>query len=140
MSGGSDSRGAPPVVGLDFRLFNPQTEPEITMTADPRYDCLTCAACCHQKEGTILVTEQDVEHWAAIGRQDLIDSLGPGHFGERAFLMREEDGACVHLGLPGKPNHCQVYEDRATVCREFEAGCQQCREFRKLRGIPNPAP
>ena len=59
----------------------------------------TCAACCHQKEGTILVTDEDVAHWAAIGRQDLIDSLGPGHFGERAFLMREEDGACVHLGL-----------------------------------------
>jgi len=104
----------------------------------PVFDCLTCSACCHQREGTILVTEEDVACWASIGRQDMIDSLGEGHFGERAFLMREEDGACVHLGLPGKPHHCQVYEVRARVCRAFQAGSQQCREFRRERGIPNP--
>ena len=51
----------------------------------------------------------------------------------QAFKMR--DGHCVHLGTPEEPAACRIYPDRATVCRTFEAGSQQCREFRRERGI-----
>jgi Fe-S-cluster containining protein len=97
-----------------------------------RTDCQRCGACCHQREGTILVTHEDVEAWRCIGREDLIAKLTPGHFGEQAFAMNAE-GACVHLGKPGAPNDCSIHEVRARVCRDFESGCQQCREFRRER-------
>ena len=98
-------------------------------------DCSRCGACCHQREGTILVTEQDVQFWRSLGRHDLIEQLTDGHFGMRAFAMSPE-GACVHLGLPGAPNDCSIHPIRATVCREFRAGCRQCKEFRRNRGLP----
>jgi Fe-S-cluster containining protein len=98
-------------------------------------ECDRCGACCHQREGTILVTDDDVERWRRQGRTDLIEKLTEGHFGLRAFAMTAA-GACVHLGLPGAPNDCSVHEHRATVCREFRAGCRQCREFRRERGLP----
>jgi Fe-S-cluster containining protein len=46
-----------------------------------------------------------------------------------------EKGCCVFHGTSDHPHACSIYEDRATVCREFEAGCAQCREFRRDRGL-----
>jgi len=100
----------------------------------PLIDCRRCGACCHQRPGTILVTDQDIAFWRSIGRADILSQLTPGHFGEQAFEMTADE-ACVHLGKPGAANDCSIHEVRARVCREFEAGCQQCREFRRDRGI-----
>lgn len=100
------------------------------------YDCEHCGACCHQRPGTILLEPADLLRWQRQGRQDLIDATEPGHFGSRAFAMHE--GHCVHLGVAGNPAACRIYPQRATVCRTFEAGSQQCLEFRRDRGIPEP--
>ncbi len=97
-------------------------------------DCLTCGACCYQHPGTILVTENDLEHWRELGREDILARLTDGHFGFRAFAMKE-DSSCVHHGVPGSPHACAIYELRASVCRDFEVGCAQCREFRRDRGV-----
>jgi Fe-S-cluster containining protein len=105
----------------------------VNLPAD-KMDCLRCGACCHQREGTILVTTEDVAYWRSIGREDLIAKLTAGHFGQQAFEMTPE-GRCVHLGKPGAPTDCSIHEVRARVCREFEAGCQQCHEFRRERGL-----
>ncbi|MCU0693311.1 MAG: YkgJ family cysteine cluster protein [Polyangiaceae bacterium] len=96
--------------------------------------CRRCAACCHQREGTILVTADDVARWELLGRADMLASLTEGHFGMKAFAIGP-NGACVHLGLPGAPNDCSKYDVRATVCRTFQAGCAQCHEFRTDRGM-----
>jgi Fe-S-cluster containining protein len=103
---------------------------------DPPFEveCDRCGACCHQREGTILVTDEDVQRWQEIGREDLAAQLTEGHFGLRAFAMRA-DGACVHLGCPGAPLDCGIHAIRATVCREFRPGSRQCSEFRRGRGL-----
>jgi Fe-S-cluster containining protein len=97
-------------------------------------NCRRCGACCHQREGTILVTDDDIAMWKRLGRTDMLASLTDGHFGQKAFAIGP-DGACVHLGKPGAPNDCSKYDVRATVCRTFQPGCRQCHEFRRDRGL-----
>jgi Fe-S-cluster containining protein len=99
------------------------------------FDCLTCGACCRTgSDGRILVPEEDLERWRALGRDDLVRATQPGHFGERAFATRP-DGSCVHLGTAESPHACAIYAVRGTTCREFEVGCRQCREFRREFGV-----
>lgn len=103
-------------------------------TRNDEFDCLTCGACCYQRAGTILVTDEDLVRWRRRDRQHILAQLEPGHFSQMAFKMTAE-GCCVHHGLPGAPHACRIYEDRSETCRSFEAGSQQCREFRRDRGI-----
>lgn len=98
------------------------------------FDCLECGACCFQRRGTILVTDSDLVRWKRTQRQDILDQLEPGHFSQLAFPMGA-NGACAHHGTPSHPHACQIYDTRGDVCREFEAGSQQCLEFRRDRGI-----
>ncbi|MDQ3033089.1 MAG: YkgJ family cysteine cluster protein [Myxococcota bacterium] len=101
-------------------------------------DCLTCGACCRTgRDGRILVPAEDIVRWKRAGRDDVAAQLQPGHFGEQAFATRD-DGACVHLGTPGAPNACAIYEIRGTTCREFAKGSWQCLEFRRDLGIDPP--
>jgi Fe-S-cluster containining protein len=98
--------------------------------AGPFSDCQRCGACCHAREGTLLVTEADVARWRELGRADLATQITPGHFGQCAFAMGP-DGACAHLGLPGAPNDCSIHSVRADVCRDFRPGDWQCLEARR---------
>jgi Fe-S-cluster containining protein len=98
-------------------------------------DCLRCGACCRQaSDGRILVPAEDLVRWKRQGRDDILAQIVPGHFGEEAFAFTQ-DGACVHLGVPGQANACAIYEDRGTTCREFEKGSWQCLEFRRDAGL-----
>jgi Fe-S-cluster containining protein len=103
-------------------------------TSSDGLDCLTCGACCFQREGTILVTDEDVSRYTRQARTDILRQLEPGHFGSMAFRMNER-GCCVFHGTEAHPHACAIYEARATVCREFAMGCAQCHEFRRDRGI-----
>jgi Fe-S-cluster containining protein len=98
-------------------------------------DCLTCGACCRAgHDGRILIPEEDLVRWRAIGRDDVARATQPGHFGLVAFATRD-DGSCVHLGTDASPNACAIYALRGTTCREFEKGSKQCVEFRRDLGI-----
>jgi Fe-S-cluster containining protein len=112
------------------------------MTTDPDgpavFDCRSCGACCHARDGTLLVSPVDLVRWKRTGRSDVLEKLTDGHFGQKAFGMSER-GACVHLGLPGAEYDCSIYETRAVVCRAFEVGNPQCLEARKERGLPSIA-
>lgn len=97
-------------------------------------DCLTCGACCFQRPGTILISARDLVRFRHTGRQDILEQLEPGHFGQMAFKMSEK-GCCVHHGVPGEPHACQIYEARSDTCHDFKSGSWQCLEFRRDRGI-----
>jgi Fe-S-cluster containining protein len=104
-------------------------------TEPATFDCRACGACCHAREGTLLVSPLDLVRWKRTGREDILARLEDGHFGETAFAMSER-GACVHLGMPGAPYDCSIYETRAVVCRAFEVGNPQCLAARRERGLP----
>lgn len=101
---------------------------------DEIFDCLTCGACCYQRPGTILVEAADLVRWRRSGREDILAELEPGHFGQMAFKMASH-GACVHHGTDEEPHACRIYDVRSETCIKFEAGSQQCREFRRERVI-----
>lgn len=102
---------------------------------DDELDCLKCGACCRTgHDGRILVPASDILRWKRMGREDLIEQLQPGHFGEMAFATKA-DGSCVHLGTEELPHACRIYELRGTTCHEFEKGSWQCLEFRRDAGL-----
>ena len=107
--------------------------------SEPPLDCLECGACCRTgADGRILIPAQDLERWRALGREELVAAIQPGHFGEVAFATRQ-DGSCVHLGTPASPRACAIYPIRGTTCRDFERGSRQCLEFRRDFGIEGGA-
>jgi Fe-S-cluster containining protein len=93
-------------------------------------DCTRCGACCSAGEGSALISEDDLVRWRRKGRHDLADNTAEGHFGMRAFPTTAQ-GTCVYLTTPGGQSICSIYEDRAEVCSEFQAGSWQCLEFRR---------
>lgn len=119
-------------VPLDPELTRPHPAPTDPETGEP-LDCTRCGACCHAGEGNILITADDLLRWRRQGHSDLAENTVEGHFGERAFPAGP-DGACVHLDSSEGRSLCRIYERRADVCREFQAGSWQCLEFRRGRG------
>lgn len=117
--------GAP----LDPELTRPVEAPVDPETGEP-LDCTACGACCRAGEGSMLLVEEDLVRWRRAGRADLALRTAPGHFGHLAFPTTPE-GACVHLEMLEGRSLCAVYELRAEVCREFQAGSWQCLEFRR---------
>jgi Fe-S-cluster containining protein len=116
---------------MDPDLATPRDRPVDPATGE-ELDCTRCGACCESGEGHILISADDLVRWRRDGRSDLADRTDEGHFGERAFPVTV-GGACVHLTWPEGRSICSIYEDRATTCREFQAGSWQCLEFRRDR-------
>jgi Fe-S-cluster containining protein len=40
------------------------------------------------------------------------------------------------VGEVGKQVGCNIYEQRSSTCREFEAGSEDCAKARKIHGLP----
>jgi len=108
-----------------------------TVASDPvtgeALDCTRCGACCQTgQNGTLLLEPADLLRWRRSGRSDLASQTVEGHFSTRA-LPTDEQGVCRYFTSPNGRSLCSIYEDRATVCREFRAGSWQCLEFRRTR-------
>lgn len=98
-------------------------------------DCRACGACCRDgSDGRITVYETDLVRWRRQGAERMLSALVPGHFGEMAFAATPE-GACVHLGVPGRPNDCSVYEIRGETCHMLQPGEPQCLAYRRAAGL-----
>jgi Fe-S-cluster containining protein len=85
----------------------------------------------------VLVSANDIVRWKREGRSDILDGLVEGHFSEQAFPSLSS-GACVHLGKPGHPNDCSIYETRSETCHALVPGSLQCLCYRRMAGIPGP--
>ncbi|MEE5081807.1 YkgJ family cysteine cluster protein [Pseudomonas alliivorans] len=79
--------------------------------------CSTCAACCCQLE-VMLITDTGVP-------ERYIDTDDWG--GE--VMLRLDDGWCA--ALDRNTMMCTIYEKRPLICREFEAGAEDCLNERK---------
>lgn len=102
-------------------------------------DCQECGACCRVagEDGRVLVYESDLVRWRRERRDDILEALVPGHFGEQAFASTPE-GHCVHLGTTESPHLCSIYDTRGQTCRALEPGSRQCFEYRREAGLPAP--
>ena len=100
----------------------------------PPVDCDSCGGvCCYFRSGTALLVEADFRRWQDAGRDDLMSSRVPGHFGQEGLAV-DARGACTHLDDNGR---CSIHEIRPNTCRDFPIGCAQCLCARRLAGLPN---
>lgn len=90
------------------------------------FDCLRCGACCaYSATWPAFIGDGDGE---GIPR-DLID------FHQRRMLCH--GNRCSALaGDIGSRAHCSVYRNRPLVCREFQAGSDDCIMARRGFGLP----
>lgn len=90
---------------------------------DHSYDCQSCGACCSGL-GVDVYGDDDVPD--KFVKNDRL--FGPS--------MRERKGCCICLkGKIGVRVRCSIYDQRPTVCREFQPGSQQCLDSRKRNGL-----
>lgn len=106
----------------------------------PRYDCLTCGACCQSPpenlaEGFSQYIEVD-DDAPLLRRPDLVRKLVVRDEEGAAHLRLHADGRCLALrGQIGRHVRCEIYRERPAACRRVEAGSDLCRRYRQARGL-----
>lgn len=95
-----------------------QEHNKIADEALPENPCIRCGACCAVYRISFYWAEGD----------DAVDGGVPVHLTERINAFRvamrrtgSPDARCIALcGLPGQSVQCAIYEQRPSVCRNFE--------------------
>ncbi len=103
-------------------------------TAETRFDCMRCAACCHANR--VVLDEEDLARFRAGGRADLLERTVRVRGARTLPLVQDGAHPCVHL--EGKL--CGIYAVRPNMCRDFPAGTEHCMTSREeLYDTPFPA-
>jgi Fe-S-cluster containining protein len=106
----------------------------------PRYDCMTCGACCanpdeNRAEGFVDYVEVRSRE-PLLAKPELVRRLVVYNDEGVAHLRLDADGRCHALrGRMGRRVHCIIYDDRPTGCRKVEAGSERCLLARSERGV-----
>jgi Fe-S-cluster containining protein len=89
-------------------------------------DCISCGACCAYSEfWPAFIGDGD----AAGIPDELIDS-------GRGRMLCHGDRCSALVGALGRRVQCSVYANRPLVCREFQAGSDECIMVRRSFGLP----
>ena len=89
-------------------------------------DCLSCGACCaYSASWPVFIGDGD---GAGIA-EDLIDF-------DNARMLCHGDRCAALTGEIGIRAGCSVYGNRPLVCREFQAGSEDCITVRRKFGLP----
>ncbi|BBI46192.1 hypothetical protein BV360_05225 [Pseudomonas syringae pv. actinidiae] len=115
MAGGPRTRPISQITGR--HALNATLIPLAEIHSETEVTCSTCAACCCQLE-VMLITDTGVP-------ERYIDTDEWG--GE--VMLRLDDGWCA--ALDRNTMMCTIYERRPLICREFEAGAEDCLTERK---------
>jgi Fe-S-cluster containining protein len=106
------------------------------------YDCQECGACCvhlgpYDGNAYVYLDREEASRMRRLGLR-VVEGLR----GSRCLAAAPHEGAdgwpaCVAFeGTLGARCGCSIYEDRPSVCREFEPGSDLCREARDRAGLP----
>ena len=106
----------------------------------PEYDCQTCGACCATFDVWLMGGDRD-RFERSQKLVVLTRTYGPsGAGGDWRFMSRDDKtGCCVALEGGLRSCRCTIYDERPWLCREFEAGSEDCLEARRKHGIDSPA-
>lgn len=96
--------------------------------------CISCGACCASFRVSFYWAETDAHPDGRVPVQ-LTIPITPHHVAMRGTELG--NGRCVALsGEIGHHVGCTIYPQRATPCREFEAGEERCNQVRQRMGLP----
>ncbi|MEZ5427227.1 MAG: YkgJ family cysteine cluster protein [Pyrinomonadaceae bacterium] len=123
----------PPQI-LTHDLSNTIKNNIITPEDAPVPDCLTCGACC----GSLICV--GLSPGNPISSNDYWDITREGKNGpftvDRFIRRNEEDFSCTALeGTIGEMVGCRLYQERPSMCRNFEAGSDRCHALRRAYGL-----
>jgi Fe-S-cluster containining protein len=106
------------------------------------YDCQACGACCVQfgaQDGNayVYLERQEARALRRLGLPVVPTALGAFCLGAAEHEGAGGRAACIAFtGELGRQCACSIYEDRPSVCREYEVGGQLCQEARVQAGFP----
>ena len=116
------------------RMTKRRSENVVTDAADAVPDCVTCGVCC---SFTLIAPIEKDRNEGLPSYWEVYPDDAPDEPPILRVMPRDdENGQCVNLdGELGKKVGCSVYEHRPSGCRDFEAGSDRCREYRRMYGI-----
>ena len=96
-------------------------------------DCQTCGVCCDHDP----IVPTDLHESERLGVYvEITDDSETNVVVDRIVTRDFAAGHCAHLeGDLGRFVGCGVYDRRPDVCRDFEAGSDRCREYRRMYGL-----
>ncbi len=90
------------------------------------FDCIACGACCaYSASWPAFIGDGDAEGIP----DELIDS-------ERGRMLCHGNRCAALAGEIGSRAQCSVYANRPLVCREFQAGSEDCIMVRRSFKLP----
>jgi len=90
------------------------------------FDCVACGACCAYSESwPAFIGDRDGEGIS----NELIDFA-------HARMQSYGHRCAALVGEIGRRAECSVYANRPLVCREFQAGSEDCLMVRRSFGLP----
>lgn len=102
-------------------------------SAKASFDCMKCGACCYDNE--VLLDAADLLRFKKGGRADVAKRVRRDAKNRPLLPLDRKTKACIHLDRL----KCSIYEVRPFMCRDFEAGTEQCMTSREdLYGSPFP--
>jgi Fe-S-cluster containining protein len=101
-------------------------------------DCQSCGICCFLFVSVQLTSNDKLlplNYWEITINSDdnkeiVVDKL---------LRRNGETGTCIHLsGELGKNVSCEIYDERPSICRKFDAGSDRCHALRRFFGYDKP--
>lgn len=98
----------------------------------PDRECEICGSCCRPFH--VYASAADAEREPRI-REAALRLEPPYSTPERTYQLCPipPDERCPFLDAEGR---CGIHASRPDVCRDFQAGNDQCREARRMRNLP----
>lgn len=97
------------------------------------FDCQSCGACCATFRVSFYWSETDAHPLGKIP-QAMTKSISLHHAAMLGTTTKPP--RCIALdGVIGESVSCNIYNQRSSTCREFEAGTDACIKARRLHGI-----
>lgn len=105
------------------------------MPAEASYDCQACGACC--AEFDVLLDDGEADRLSQLPRPHKLVVQHPLSSGQQLQFLRRDGltARCVALAGPLGACRCVIYPHRPHLCREFEAGSDQCLAARRAHGF-----
>jgi len=95
---------------LAFRAFEDFTSGKI------KHECIACGSSCHLR---VNLGKDDLERLLKYAKEARIQEAVVDKSGDRYWLRRRTNGACIFLTYSENTPRCQIYSIRPTACRLY---------------------